>query len=112
MVNSQELPNRHVTTGEILQFLLADVKSKVSRTYGQYERVAVESPGKAILVALAIGYCMHRLPLRSLLILQARTAVALAPAALLGLGAAKLYGLFERPGRSGRPIPAKLRHWA
>ncbi len=43
-----------------------------------------------MLAAVAAGYCLHRLPVRSLLVSQVRLLAALTPPALLAIGAAKL----------------------
>jgi len=78
---------------ENLQSLANDLKNKVSRTLRKYEQRARKSPEKTMLLALVTGYCLHRLPVRALLVLQARTIVALAPPVLLALGAVKLCGI-------------------
>lgn len=67
-----------------------DVTEKASGTLKIYEDKIRESPEKAVLIALAAGYCLHVLPVRSLLALSIRLATFLAKPALLGLGAAKL----------------------
>lgn len=70
--------------------LVGDVKCKVNQTYTEYEQRVRESPGKSVLIALAAGYCLHRLPVRSLLVTQVRLIGALTPPTLLAFGAAKL----------------------
>ena len=44
----------------------------------------------------AVGYCLHRLPVRSLLVAQVRLLSALAPPALFVFGAAKVYEFLQR----------------
>ena len=52
--------------------MVDDVKQSACRTYAECEHCVRESPGKAILLAVAAGYCLHRLPVRSLLVAQVR----------------------------------------
>jgi hypothetical protein len=54
------------------------------------ERIA-ESPGKAVLIALGVGYLARSLPLGSMLSIPLRVAAKVAPPLLLALGAAKAY---------------------
>jgi len=95
------------TIEENFQCLIAATKDKVTRTYAKYEKIAIASPGRTVLLALASGYCLHRLPVRALLVLQVRAAIAVAPAVLLGLGAVKLCGILQRP-RGGVVISPDL----
>lgn len=84
--------------------LIGDVKRKVSRTYEDCEQSVRESPGKAVLLAVAAGYCLHRLPVRSLLVAQVRLIVALAPPTLLAFGAAKLCEFLQSQAREKSPL--------
>lgn len=92
----QDSQTENSTIEENLHSLAADVKNKVVGTYEKYEKIAQHSPGKTVLLALASGYCLHRLPVRALVVMQVRIAIALAPPILLALGAAKLSGYFQR----------------
>ncbi len=49
-----------------------------------------------MLIAVAAGYYLHRLPVRSLLISQVRLAASLATPTLFAIGAAKLCELLHR----------------
>lgn len=82
--------------------LVGDVKRKVTDTYADCEQCVRQSPGKAILLAVAAGYCLHRLPVRSILVTQVRLISALAPPALLAFGAAKLCEYLQEKAR-GEP---------
>lgn len=53
------------------------------------------SPTTSILIAVGIGHCLHRLPLRSILATQLKILWALAPPTLLAVGAGKLYQALE-----------------
>lgn len=79
--------------------LVDDVKKTVCRTYAECEQCVRESPGKSILLALAAGYCLHRLPVRSLLVAQVRLVAALAPPTLVAFGAAKLCEFLQNEAR-------------
>ena len=79
--------------------LLEDVKTKVHSTYENCERKVRSSPGKAILIAAAAGYCLHRLPVRSLLVAQMKLVTALAPPAMFAFGAAKLCEFLQNEAR-------------
>jgi len=103
----QNPQNENPTIEDNLQSMAEDVRSKVVETYEKYEKIAQHSPGKTVLLALASGYCLHRLPVRALVVMQVRIAIALAPPMLLALGAAKLSGLLQRPPKAnsgGSPI--------
>ncbi len=96
----------HPTIEDNLQTMAEDVRGKVVGTYEKYEKIAQQSPGKTVLLALASGYLLHRLPVRALVVMQVRIAIALAPPVLLALGAAKLSGFLQRsPQREGDVSP-------
>ncbi len=84
------------TVEEGVNALVSDAKQKVTDTYHDCEHSIRESPGKAILIALAAGYCLNRLPVRSLLVAHVRLAAALAPPALFAYGAAKVLEVLQR----------------
>jgi hypothetical protein len=83
--------------------LLHDAKQKVCERYENCEQRIRESPGQSILIAVAAGYFLHRLPVRSLLVSQVRLAASLAPPALFAIGAAKLCEFLHRQVRNDRP---------
>lgn len=82
-----------------VQALVGDVKRKASERYHDCEQRVRESPGKAILIAVAAGYLIHRLPVRSLLVAQVRLVAALTPPTLLAFGAAKLCEFLQGQSR-------------
>ena len=59
-----------------------------------------ESPTSAIIGAMAVGYMLHRLPLRSILVTKVRVISALAPPALFLFGVAKLYDFLQSHART------------
>lgn len=100
------------TIEEGVNALLHDAKKKACDRYEHCEQCVRESPAKAIMVAVAAGYLLHRLPVRSLLVSQVRVIAALAPPALFAFGAAKLCEFLQakaRQGGSPRKSPATSR---
>jgi len=90
--------------------LLDDARNKVCRTSEHYRERVRQSPGTAVLAAVAAGYCLHRLPVRSLLVSQVRLLAALAPPALLAIGAAKLCEFLQSKAREKPKVVPMLRH--
>jgi len=84
---------------EGMKSMVHDVKAKASGTLENYENKIRESPDKAILIALAAGYCLHVLPVRSLIALPLRLTAFLAKPALLALGAVKLCEAVQQQAR-------------
>ena len=98
------------TVEEGVNALLSDAKHKVLDRYEACEDMVRKSPGKAVLVAVAAGYCLHRLPVRSLLVSQVRLLTALTPPTLLAFGAAKLCEFLQRKAEVAPRPAAVLRH--
>lgn len=80
--------------------LLSDGRQCLKEGYEACEQKVRESPTTSILTAVLAGYCLHRLPLRSILIAKVRVLSALLPPAVFILGAAKVLELIQKPGRS------------
>ena len=75
-----------------------------------------KNPTAAILIAVGVGHCLHRLPLRSLLGTQMKLLWALVPPGLLAAAATKAYRMLEERnaasshnGASPEPSPQKRR---
>ncbi len=90
--------------------LLADARDKVRHTSDHCRDRVRQSPGTAVLVAVAAGYCLHRLPVRSLLVSQVRLIAALTPPALLAIGAAKLCEFLQSQVHEKSQAASVLRH--
>lgn len=103
-------PSDRPTVEAGVNALLTDAKQKVRSRYGECEQCVRESPTKAILVAVAAGYCLHRLPIRSILVTQVRLMAALAPPTLLAFGAAKLCEFLQGQARKRPSSSPMLRH--
>lgn len=78
---------------------LGEAKEFFKRQACKCEDRIRESPSKAVLGALALGYVLHRLPLREILVIKVRVLAALAPPVLLLFGAAKLIGCLSKEKR-------------
>lgn len=81
---------------EGIDAVLQKAEQKVVNSYHGFEDCVRQSPTKSVLAAVAAGYVLHRLPVRSLVVAQVRLVSALAPSALLLLGAAKVYEFFQQ----------------
>lgn len=79
--------------------LLSNARQGICERYQKCENRIRKSPTKAVLSAVAAGYLMHRLPLRAIVVTQARVLSALTPPALLLFGAAKLFEFLQRQKR-------------
>jgi hypothetical protein len=64
-----------------------------------------QTPVKAVLGAVAAGYCAHQLPMRALVSTNVRLLASLVPPALVLLGAAKVY---EYLLHKQQPSPKRL----
>lgn len=100
MTSSPSTAGNPPTIEQGVNALLGDVKRKACERYQDCERHVRDSPGKAVLVAVAAGYLLHRLPVKSLLVSQVRLAAALTPPTLLAFGAAKLCEFLQNQSRA------------
>lgn len=87
-MNHSTAPLPHVEDG--VNALLVQAKRGICNKVEEIEDCFQKSPGKAILICVAAGYLLNRLPIRSLVTSQIRTVAALAPPMVLAFGAAKL----------------------
>ncbi len=87
---------------EGINVLLCNAKQGICHRYQQGKNQIRKSPTTAVLGAVAAGYLLHRLPVRAILVTQVRVLSALAPPALLLLGAVKLYEFLQRQERAKR----------
>ncbi len=87
------------TTSQTLEERIVDVKTKAISTFDTYEQKVRQSPEKAILIAVAAGYCLQVLPIRVLIGAPVRMALFLAKPAILALGAAKLCEIVQSQKR-------------
>lgn len=91
-----------LTMEEGVHVLLCNAKQNVRHRFHECENRIRESPKTAVVGALAIGYFLHRMPVRAILITQVRVLSALAPPALFLFGAAKLFDFLQRQSLAKR----------
>ena len=70
---------------------LCNVQQDIRHRYQECENQIRRCPTRSVLGAVAVGYLLHRLPVRAILVTQVRVLAALASPALLLFGAAKFY---------------------
>jgi hypothetical protein len=97
--------NKQPSIEDGVNHILSEAKHRICEKCESCEARVRESPRKAVLVAVAAGYCMHRLPVRSLLASTVRLAGALAPPALFAFGAAKLAEYLQNQSRVPKAAP-------
>jgi hypothetical protein len=81
---------------EGVNVLLSNTRQCIRHRYQECQNRIRESPTTAVLGAVAVGYLLHRMPVRAILVTQVRVLSALTPPALLLFGAAKLYEFLQR----------------
>lgn len=80
--------------------LLSNARQGIRHRYQNCENRIRKSPTTAVLGAVAVGYLLHRLPVRGILLTQVRVLSALTPPALFLFGAAKLYSFLQKQSRN------------
>lgn len=81
---------------EGVSVLLGNAQECIRTRYQKCENRIRQSPTTAVLGAVAVGYFLHRMPVRAILVTQVRVLSALTPPALLLFGAAKVYEFLQR----------------
>jgi hypothetical protein len=84
-------PATRPSVDEGIKVLLRYARRGISLRFQKCEIRIRESPTTAVIGAVAIGYVLHRMPVRSILVTQMRVLSALAPPTAFFYGAAKLY---------------------
>lgn len=87
---------------EGVNVLLSNARQDIRHRYQMCESRIRKSPTTAVLGAVAIGYLLHRMPVRAILVTQVRILSALTPPALFLFGAAKLYDFLQRQQLAGK----------
>ncbi len=80
--------------------LLGDARQCFKEGYQACEQHVRTSPTTSVLTAVLAGYCLHRLPLRTLMVAKVRLLSALLPPTVFVLGAAKVLELLQKSSRS------------
>jgi len=94
--NISNHPETPLTMEEGVNVLLNNARQGIRERYKKCENRVRKSPSTAVLGSVAVGYLLHRLPVRAILVTQVRVLSALTPPALLLFGAAKLFDFFQR----------------
>ncbi len=89
-------PATPLSMEEGVNVLLSNARQGIRDRYEKCENRIRESPTTAVLGAVAVGYLLHRMPVRAILVTQIRVLAALTPPALFLFGAAKLCDLLQR----------------
>lgn len=75
--------------------VILDARVKAAEAIATCEEKIRQSPDKAVLIALAAGYCLQVLPAKSIITAPLRLAAMLIKPSLLGLGAMKAYEIYQ-----------------
>ncbi len=81
---------------EGVHVLLKNAQECIRQRHQKCESRIRESPTAAVLGAVAVGYLLHRMPVRAILVTKVRVLSALTPPALILFGAAKLYDFLQK----------------
>ncbi|WP_038171233.1 hypothetical protein [Verrucomicrobium sp. BvORR106] len=81
---------------------LNEAQDTVRRQYAEVEDTVRRSPAASLATAVAVGYFLHRLPLRAIINANLRIVSALAPPALFLFGAAKVYEMVKEESEAAR----------
>jgi hypothetical protein len=91
-----------VSVEEMVSVSLCNVKQRLRNRRTKCEKRIRKSPTASVLGAVGVGYLLHRMPVRAILVTQVRILSALAPPALFLFGAAKLFSFLQREQSTGR----------
>lgn len=95
MNDSSTDPQTPLSIEDGVKTLFADACQGIKRRREDCEDRIRRSPVQSVLGAAAIGYFLHRMPMRAILVANVRVLSALTPPALLLFGTAKLYEYFQ-----------------
>ena len=75
---------------------LGKVRQRIHNRRKKCEDLIRNSPTASVLGAVGVGYLLHRMPVRAILVTEVRILSALAPPALFLFGAAKFLALLQK----------------
>jgi len=102
MNDTSNNPAEPVSVEEMVHVSLCNVRQDIRHRFHKCEDRIRKSPAASVLGAVGVGYLLHRLPVRAILVTQIRVLSALAPPALFLFGAAKLYDYLQRRQLAGQ----------
>jgi hypothetical protein len=85
-----------LTIEQGVNVLCDNARQGIHHRYQECQNRIRKSPTTAVLGAVAVGWLLHRLPVRAILVTEVRVLSALTPPALLLFGAAKLYEFLQK----------------
>ena len=91
--NNQAPPGKQEDENKVL---LSKARQCISHYHQQCEKKIRKEPMTAVVGAAAVGYMLHWMPVRKILVTQVRTLSALTPPALFFFGAVKLIEFFQK----------------
>jgi len=94
-------PTEPIPVEEMVHLALHNVQQGIRHRFHYCENQIRKSPTTSVAGAVALGYLMHRLPVRAIFLTNIRVLTALAPPALILFGAAKIYDYFQSKKSSG-----------
>ncbi len=95
-LSNNPTPTEPVSVEQMVSASLCNVRQQIRQQRKKCESRIRQSPTASVLGAVGVGYVLHRLPVRAILITQVRVLSSLAPPALFLFGAAKLFGFLQR----------------
>jgi len=96
MNDTSNQPAPPLSIEEGVNVLWCNARQGIRERYQKCEDRIRKSPTTAVLGGVAVGYFLHRMPVRAILVTQVRVLSALTPPALLLFGAAKLYEFLQK----------------
>lgn len=103
MIPLSSSPAHSPTIEQGIHALVNDGKRKLHDSCEDCRQCIRESPIQSLLLAVAAGYVLHRLPVRALLLAEFRLMTALTPPTLLAYGAVKLCEALQNQARKKIP---------
>ena len=95
-------PAEPMSVEQMVNTTVSSVRQSIRQRREKCESRIRESPTASVLGAVGVGYILHRLPVRAILVTQVRVLSALAPPALFLFGAAKILGFLQRRDLANR----------
>ena len=96
MNDTSNHPATPLSLEETTKVVLRNARQGVHDRHQRCENRVRRHPTTAVIGAVAVGYFLHRMPVRAILVTQVRVLSALTPPALFLFGAAKLYEFLQK----------------
>lgn len=89
-------PATPLSLEEGAKVLLRNARQGIRDRHQRCEKRIRKHPTTAVIGAVAVGYLLHRMPVRAIVVTHVRVLSALTPPALFLVGAAKLYEFLQK----------------